>query len=77
MDNQVWVEVSVVVSPESAESVSELFSRYTDSVVVEQGVEFRGPDDRGTPYGPCRVCAFLDLDDRLETTKRKISEGLW
>ena len=34
MDKQVWVEVSVVVSPESAESVSELFSRYTDSVVV-------------------------------------------
>lgn len=78
MDKRVWLEVSALVSPESAESVSELFSRYCESgVVVEQGVEFQGVDDHGTPYGPCRVCAYLEMTEAIEDTKRKLSEGLW
>lgn len=78
MDKQTWLEVSVVVSPESAESVSELFSRYSDSgVVIEQGVEFQGVDDHGTPHGPCRVVAYFEFDETIEETKQKLAEGLW
>lgn len=78
MDKRVWLEVSALVSSESAESVSELFSRYCESgVVVEQGVEFQGVDDHGTPHGPCRVCAYFEMNETIEETKQKISEGLW
>ena len=78
MDKQAWLEVSAVVSPESAESVSELFSRFSENgVVVEQGVEFQGVDDHGTPHGPCRVCAYLEMNETIEDVKQKLSEGLW
>lgn len=77
MEKKTWLEVSATVSPESAESVSELFSRYSDSVVVEQGVEFQGVDDHGTPWGPCKVCAYFEMTESLEDAKQKISEGLW
>lgn len=77
MEKKTWLEVSATVSPESAESVSELFSRYSDSIVVEQGVEFQGVDDHGTPWGPCKVCAYFEMDESLEEMKQKLSEGLW
>ncbi len=78
MGNPAWLEINVTVDCETAEAVSEVLSRYIDNgVVIERGVDFLNADDAGTPAGPCRVFAYLPVDDPLEEKKQRISEGLW
>ena len=73
-----WLEISITVDPELAESVSELLSRYvSNGVVVERGVIFTNDEDEGTPHGPARVFGYLALDEHTEETRQRIEEGLW
>lgn len=78
MDNPAWLEINVIVDCETAEAVSEVLSRYAENgVVIERGVEFLNADDAGTPAGPCRVFAYLPVNDQLEEKRQRIAEGLW
>lgn len=76
-----WLEVSVRVNREAAEAVAEVLSRYAPGGVVL---------DFGLPEGPLEdaqravelatmvtVKAYLDVDDEIETRRRKVEEGLW
>ena len=73
-----WLEISITVDPELAESVSELLSRYvSNGVVVESGVTYNDAEDEGTPFGPARVFGYLAIDDHVEETRQRIEEGLW
>lgn len=66
-----WLEVSVAVENEAAESVAEVLSRYAHRGVVIEA----GPD--GWNAGPVIVRAYLPADDRLQADKRHIEEALW
>jgi ribosomal protein L11 methyltransferase len=66
-----WLEVSVAVRNEAAESVAEVLSRYAHrGVVIEAG-------PAGWNAGPVIVRAYLPADDRLRTSKRRVEEALW
>lgn len=77
-ENARWLEISITVDPELAESVSELLSRYvSNGVVVESGVTYNDAEDEGTPFGPARVYGYLAIDEHVEETRQRIEEGLW
>lgn len=85
------LELSVVVDPEAAEAVSELFNRYnggdydSDSEHGEAGgggavIEATGFDDDERPVdGEFRmvVKTYLKPGPRGETIRKQIEEGLW
>jgi ribosomal protein L11 methyltransferase len=73
-----WIEVSLTVDGELAESVADVLGRYTShGVVIESGVIMLGAEDEGTPYGPVRVFGYLPYDEKVEQTRQQIEESLW
>jgi len=66
-----WLEVSVTVENEVAESAAEVLSRYAHRGIVIEA----GPD--GWNAGPVVVRAYLPADDQLQANKRRIEEALW
>ena len=73
-----WLEVSVTVDGELAESVADVFARFApNGVMTEQGVKYNDAEDAGTPTGPITVRAYLEVNDQLEDTRQKLEESLF
>ena len=73
-----WLEVSLTVNGELAESVADVFARFApNGVMTEQGVGFVDDEDEGTAAGPITVRAYLEVNDRLEETQHKLEESLY
>jgi len=73
-----WLEVSLSVDGELAEAVADVFARFApNGVMTEQGVKYTDDEDAGTPTGPITVRAYLEANDQLEETKRKLEESLY
>jgi ribosomal protein L11 methyltransferase len=73
-----WLEVSLTVDGELAESVAEVLARFIpDGVVIETTGIAPDVEGEGVPVGPLRVCGYIPVDGRLEETRRKIEEALW
>ncbi len=73
-----WLEVSMTVDGELAESVADVFARFApNGVMTEQGVKYNDAEDAGTPTGPITVRAYLDVNDQLEETRQKLEESLF
>jgi len=73
-----WLEVSLTVDNELAESVAEVIGRYTnEGVVMEQAVRFNNTEDEGTPYGPIRVYGYLENTVGIETMRHELEMALW
>ncbi|MCK6539672.1 MAG: 50S ribosomal protein L11 methyltransferase [Anaerolineales bacterium] len=73
-----WLEVSLTVDGELAESVADVFARFApNGVMTEQGVKFNDAEDAGTPTGPITVRAYLEVNEGLEETRRKLEESLF
>ena len=73
-----WLEVSLTVDGELAESVADVLARFApNGVMTEQGVRYVDDEDVGTPTGPITVRAYLEADDRLEETRRRLEESLY
>ena len=54
-----WLEVSLTVNGELAESVADVFARFApNGVMTEQGVKFLDEEDEGTATGPITVRAY-------------------
>ncbi len=71
------LEVSLTVSPEAAESVSEVLARYAEGGVVVEALKFEAtPTDHGVPVGPVIVRAYVPLDDQANANRRSIEDGL-
>lgn len=67
-----WLEVSVTVTPEAAEAVAEVFSRYApQGVVIDLGA-----GDVAAPQ-EVTVKAYLVVDDGIAEQRRKVEEALW
>ncbi|HNN14428.1 MAG TPA: 50S ribosomal protein L11 methyltransferase [Anaerolineales bacterium] len=73
-----WLEVSLTVNGELAESVADVLARFApNGVMTEQGVRFVNDEDEGTATGPITVRAYLEVNDQLEETRQKIEESLY
>ncbi len=73
-----WLEVSMTVDGELAESVADVFARFApNGVMTEQGVKYNDEEDAGTPTGPITVRAYLEVNDQLEETRQKLEESLF
>jgi ribosomal protein L11 methyltransferase len=73
-----WLEVSMTVDGELAESVADVFARFApNGVMTEQGVKYNDEEDAGTPTGPITVRAYLEANDQLEETRQKLEESLF
>jgi ribosomal protein L11 methyltransferase len=73
-----WLEVSLTVSGELAESVADVFARFApNGVMTEQGVKFLDDEDEGTATGPITVRAYLEVDENIEETRQKLEESLF
>jgi ribosomal protein L11 methyltransferase len=76
--NMNWLEVSLTVDGELAESVADVLARFApNGVMTEQGVKFNDEEDEGTATGPITVRAYLEVNDQLEETRQKIEESLY
>lgn len=73
-----WLEVSLTVDGELAESVADVLARFApNGVMTEQGVRFVNDEDEGTATGPITVRAYLEVNDQLEETRQKMEESLY
>ncbi len=73
-----WLEVSLIVSAEAAEAVSEVLSRFAPEGVAIEATRFEvTPDDHGLPVGDVIVRAYLPADDTVEETRARLEESLW
>ena len=73
-----WLEVSMTVDGELAESVADVFARFApNGVMTEQGVKYTDDEDAGTPTGPITVRAYLEVNDQIEETRQKLEESLF
>jgi len=73
-----WLEVSLTVSGELAEAVADVLARFApNGVMTEQGVKYTDDEDAGTPTGPITVRAYLEMNDQIEETRRKLEESLY
>ena len=78
MTKQSWLEVSLIVSGELAEAVTEVLARFAPGgVAVESTAIQASADEYGEPVGPMRVCAYLPINDQLEEIRLKLEEALW
>jgi ribosomal protein L11 methyltransferase len=73
-----WLEVSLEVDGEMAETVAEVLARFAPNGVVIESTEIK-PIAYGEaqPIGPLRVCAYLEVDAQLEETRQRLEEALW
>jgi ribosomal protein L11 methyltransferase len=74
-----WLEVSLTVDGELAESVAEVLARFIpEGVVIESTAITANPDNSDShAVGPLRVYGYLPVDARLEDTRRRLEESLW
>lgn len=73
-----WLEISLTVDGELAESVADVLARFApNGVMTEQGVKFVNEEDEGTATGPITVRAYLEMNDRIEDTRQKLEESLY
>jgi len=73
-----WLEASVRVNEELAESVADVMARFAPNGVTlgYDGIE-PDPDGEGKPRGPITVRAYLPWDAQLETNRAALAEALW
>jgi len=73
-----WLEVSLTVNGELAEAVADVLARFApNGVTTEQAVNFINDEDEGTPVGPITVRAYLQVDEHIEETRRKLEEAMY
>ena len=73
-----WLGVSLIVSAEAAEAVSEVLARFAPAGVALEATAFAvTPDDHGVPVGPVVVRAYLPADGALEAARARLEESLW
>ena len=78
MDRTNWIEVSLQVSPEIAEAVAEVLSRFTqEGVVIEQISEESNLAENTLLKDTLRVYGYLFADENIEEVKERLAESIW
>jgi ribosomal protein L11 methyltransferase len=77
-DETPWVEVSLTVTPELAEAVAEVLSRFIpEGVVVEQLANQAVESELPILKDHVRVFGYLFTDASFEARKQRLEEALW
>jgi ribosomal protein L11 methyltransferase len=73
-----WLEISLRVKEELAESVADVMARFAPGGVAigYEGIE-PDPNGEGRPAGPLTVRAYLPVDAELESRRLRLEEALW
>ena len=75
---QEWLEISLVVSGELAEAVSDVLTRYIiGGVVLENAVKYDPSGEHYSHGGETRICGYLLVDELLEEKRTCIEQALW
>jgi ribosomal protein L11 methyltransferase len=75
-----WLEISLTLDGELAESVADVLAPHAhQGVSIESTAIEANAEDEGRVVGPLRVRAYLPADDvtALETARQKIEQGLF
>lgn len=73
-----WLEISLVVSGELAEAVSDVLTRHiTGGVVIESVVKYDPSGEHYTSGEEARVCGYLPVDRYMEEKRTQIEQALW
>jgi ribosomal protein L11 methyltransferase len=73
-----WLEISLVVSGELAEAVSDVLTRHiAGGVVIESAVRYDPSGEHYTSGEEARVCGYLQVDRYMEEKRAKIEQALW
>lgn len=75
-----WLEVSLLLDGELAESAADVLSRYAhQGVAIESTRIETGPDDDSRPAGPVRLRAYLPADDAetLKAARARLEQDLY
>lgn len=74
-----WIEVSLTVDGELAESVAEVLARYIPiGVVIESTSVAQDLQSlESQPAGQLRVFGYLPVDDEVEETRKRLEKSLW
>jgi ribosomal protein L11 methyltransferase len=74
----VWLEASVRVNEELAESVADVMARFAPNGVTlgYDGIE-PDPDGEGKPRGPLTVRAYLPWGEDVQARRAALEEALW
>jgi ribosomal protein L11 methyltransferase len=76
--NQEWLEISLVVSGELAEAVSDVLTRHiTGGVVIENAVKYDPSGELYSTEGEARICGYILADEFLEEKRTRIEQALW
>jgi len=77
-EKQEWLEISLVVSGELAEAVSDVLTRHiTGGVVIESAVKYDQSGESFTTGEEARICGYLPVDELLEEKRNRIEQALW
>lgn len=79
MTDRNWLEVSLLVDGELAEAVADVLARFAPNGVVTEstGIRFLDEENEGVAAGPVSVRAYLEINDQIEETRRKLEEALF
>jgi ribosomal protein L11 methyltransferase len=78
VDKTSWVEVSLVATPEQAEAVAEVISRFTrEGVVIEQAALPETTTSNNLLEDQVRVYGYFFADASVEERKHRLEEALW
>jgi ribosomal protein L11 methyltransferase len=73
-----WLEASVRVSEELAESVADVMARFAPrGVTLRYETVQPDPDGPGTACGPVTVSVYLPLDPDVDTRRNRLREAIW
>lgn len=77
-DQQEWLELSLMVSGELAEAVSDVFTRYLSAgVVVEKAIHYDSFGENPLDNDITRIYGYISVDDNLAEKRSAIEQALW
>ncbi|MGB8251729.1 MAG: 50S ribosomal protein L11 methyltransferase, partial [Anaerolineaceae bacterium] len=77
-DRQEWLELSMIVSGELAEAVSNVLTRYLSTgVVIEKAITYDSSGENYLADDETRICGYILVDDNLVEKRSGIEQALW
>jgi len=77
-DRQEWLELSMIVSGELAEAVSDVLTRYlSNGVVSEKAITYDSLGENNLADDETRICGYIPVDEWLVEKRSAIEQALW
>lgn len=77
-DQQEWLEISLTVSGELAEAVSDVMTRYLlNGVVISKAIACDSTGENYTEGNEANVCGYIQVNENLAKVRSEIEQALW